>query len=389
MNDKLKKLTSKNPRDFEEVAYNLINLPDVELFAQLVEHNDFLFDFVKQNVATRLARCCNSSNYNNLLKLMKYYSPDYEEFIVSTLAKFADEELTDKMLEILELGTEEEKTYAAKYFEYINDPLAIPFLNQNAFNQNCALSSNCAMALAMMNEVEVYNKALEMLKSEDDFEKLSAVKFLVPYGNIEAVDYIIEAMKNSSFAENISAELPYLISLFELYKKNKQEALYLINTIINALGEVVDLSQILDFGLYEFFDYILKEPITSCIAAVLLNAVDRFNTLTENDEYLFDQSKEVKQEVIDVKGLLQKVDLGKLYAFVDEELDDNSPFVFTALEFTEDEQKVRKLLYSKNPTIVLKSLEVLKQLELLTSEDKEIALKSVSDEHIKNVIHAL
>ena len=100
MSDNLKKLTSKNPKDFEEVAYNLINMPDVALFGQLVEKEDFLFDFVKQNVAQRLEKQCNSSNYLNLLKLLKHYSPSYEDFIISTLVKYADEDLTDKMLEI-------------------------------------------------------------------------------------------------------------------------------------------------------------------------------------------------------------------------------------------------------------------------------------------------
>ena len=43
----------------EEIAYNLINTPDVDLFSELVESEDFLFDFVKRNVAQRLEKCCN------------------------------------------------------------------------------------------------------------------------------------------------------------------------------------------------------------------------------------------------------------------------------------------------------------------------------------------
>lgn len=45
----------------------------------------------------------------NLLALLKYYSPFYEDFIVSNLVKFANEDLTDKLLEIFENGTDEEK----------------------------------------------------------------------------------------------------------------------------------------------------------------------------------------------------------------------------------------------------------------------------------------
>ena len=124
MSENLKKLTGKNPKDFEPLAYALINTPDVELFAELVGSDDFLFDFVKQNVANRLSKVCNESNYMNLLALLKYYSPFYEDFIVSNLVKFANEDLTDKLLEIFENGTEEEKTYCAKFFAFVQNPLA-------------------------------------------------------------------------------------------------------------------------------------------------------------------------------------------------------------------------------------------------------------------------
>ena len=82
MSDNLKKLTGKNPKDFEPVAYSLINNSDTELFRELVEKDDFLFDFVKQNVAFRLEKVCNESNFLNLLNFLKYYSPAYEDFII-------------------------------------------------------------------------------------------------------------------------------------------------------------------------------------------------------------------------------------------------------------------------------------------------------------------
>ena len=131
MSDKLKKLTGKNPKDFEPVAFDVINIPDVELFKELIDSEDFLFDFIKQNVANRLAKVCNSSNYLNLLQFLKYYSPSYEDVIISNLVKFSDEDLTDKMLAIFEDGTDDEKTYCAKYFSIVQDSLALDFLKEN------------------------------------------------------------------------------------------------------------------------------------------------------------------------------------------------------------------------------------------------------------------
>ena len=54
MNELLKKLTGKNKKDYENVVQHLVDSPDVELFKELVSQDNFLFDFVKQNVANRI-----------------------------------------------------------------------------------------------------------------------------------------------------------------------------------------------------------------------------------------------------------------------------------------------------------------------------------------------
>lgn len=389
MNQDLKKLTGKNPKDFEPIAYALINNPDVELFKELVASDDFLFDFVKQNVANRLNRVCNESNYTNLLALLKYYSPFYEDFIVSNLVKFADEDLTDKMLNLFENGTDEEKTYCAKFFAYVQDPLALQYLQQNAYSENSALSSNCASTLAILGDKVSFNQAIEKLNSEDEFAKLEGVKFLVSYGDKVVVPEIIKVIKTSSMAENLAGELLYLTDLFELYKQNPDDALIVLNYIINGLGEILGLSQIFDFRLYEFLEMLIKSLKNSKMAVVLTNAVDKFDTLTENDEYLFDETKDTKQEVLDIKKLLSTMDVAQLYSLIDEELLEDSLFVFSALEYTENEDKVRDLLSSSNPTVVLKALEILKILGVLTNDDKQKALESISDENLQGVIYAM
>lgn len=389
MSDKLKKLTGKNPKDFEPVAFSVINNSDTELFSELVSQDDFLFDFIKQNVAQRLAKACNNSNYMNLISFLKYYSPFYEEFIVSTLVRYADEDLTDKMLEVFEHGDENEKTYCAKFFSYVQDPLSIDLLKQNAYSENSSLSSNCASTLAVLGEKSSYEEALNKLNSEDEFEKLDAVKFLVSYGNCDALINIIEVMKSSSMAENMAGEVLYLCDLFTLMKNNKIDGLYILNLIINGLGEILGLSQIFDFQLYEILDYLNKEEKTSEIAVVLLNAKDKFETLTENDEYLFDESKDVKQEVFEIKSMLSSIEADSLYDLSNNEMRDDSLFVYTALDLTCDTGKVRTLLNSSNQTIVLKALELLKRMDSLTVEDKTTALDSVSNENIKSVIMAI
>lgn len=386
MSDKLKQLTGKNPKDFEPVAYSLINKPDVDLFKELIDKDDFLFDFVKNNVAKRLEKACNKNNYLNLIKLLKFYSPSYEDFIVSNLVKYADEDLTDQMLELFENGNDSEKAYCAKYFEYINDPLALDLLKKYAFCENPSLSTNCIYTLKAFGDKELYNQALIKLKSDDEFEQLSATKFLVSYGDRTCVSDIIKAAKNSSLAEHIASELPYLIPLNEL---NPKEKIYILNNIIYGLGEVSSLSQTFDFDLYNVFEEIINSDLTSETAVVLLNAADKFDTLTENDEYLFDESKETKQEIFDIKKLLSVLNKEELKKLSDNELNQNSPYVYTALEYTSDADKVRALIKSDNPTLILKSVEILKKLGNLSSSDKNFALENISDENITNIILAI
>lgn len=387
--EKLKKLTGKNPSDFRQVAYSLINTPDVGLFSELVDSDEYLFDFVKQNVAQRLFNECNEKNYKNLLKFLRYYSPSYEEFITSTLAEYADEDLTDTMLEIFENGTENEKTYCAKFFSYIQDSLSIEFLNKYCFSENPNLAANCAATLSEFKDKESYNIAVKKLKSQDDFERLNGVKFLVSYGDKDALGLIIQSMKSSALSENIAGELPYLIDLFSILKIDKLDGLYVLNSIINGLGEILSLGQIYDFQLYEVLKELISSPLTSSVAAVLLNAKNKFATLTENDEYLYDEPKDIKEEVYKIKDLFEFVKNNDLLTFSDGELREDSLFVYTALEFTKSNEKVRALLTSSNQTLVLKAIEILKQNNDLHESDKEIALNTVTDENIKNIITAI
>ena len=132
---------------------------------------------------------------------------------------------------------------------------------------------------------------------------------------------------------------------------------------------------------------LLSEAPTSESAVVLLNAKEKFETLTENDEYLFDETKEVKQEIFEIKKLLSKV---KASQIIEEEISENSPFVFTAIDLTTSTDKIRNLLFNAtNQTLVLKAIEALKERNNLTQNDKISALKLVTDSNIKNIINAI
>lgn len=387
--DLIKKLTGKNKNDYEQAACHLVNTADVEMFKALVEKDDFLFDFVKQNVNERLMAAVTDENYKNIFTLMQIYSPSYEDFIVNTLVKYANEDLTDRMLKLLECGSVDEKIYSAKYFSRIQDPLAIEALRKNAFSDNEFLNINCALALGLFKDKKSFDIALEKLDNPDEFERLSGVKFLSVYGDISAVPAIIAAMKVSSMSENIAGELPFLMDLFQFLDNYYEDALLVLNNIINGLGEILALSLVLDFELFEVFERLIYKSEDSKAAVVLLNAQEKFNTLTENDEYLFDEDKETKNEVYDIKKQLCAMDTKKLKEQIYEEIKEDSLFVYTALDFATDLYAIRELLKSNNQTLILKTAEVLKKLNNLDENTRTVALLKVTDTNIKSIIRAL
>lgn len=389
MDEKLKKLTGKNKNDYERIAAEIVNNADTALFKELVENDGYLFDFVKQNVAQRLAAACNETNYRNLLKFFDYYSPYYDDFIVSTLARYADEDLTDEILDMFENGTTAQKTYCAKFFSYIQDPLALELLRENSYTEDESLNANCAATLGIFQDEMSYNNAIRKLQNEDEFEKLSAVKFLVIYGDKKALPELLNAMKISTMAENIAGEIPYLETIFEILDDHYEDGLLVLNHIVNGLGEIIGLSSVFDYELYDVFERIIRNSNDSKAAVVLLNAQEKFAILTENDEYLFDEDKNTKNEINDVKKLLSSINIKNLKPLVLQELNETSPFVYTALDFADDVFAIRELLKCSNQTIILKTAEVLKKLNNLDEPTKTVALLKVSDENIKSIIRAL
>lgn len=414
-NDLVKKLTGKNPTDFEFAAAQIINNSDVKTFVTLVGQSDFLFDFIKKNVNQRLTKAVNKGNYKNLISFLTVYSHDYEEFIVSSLAKFANEDLTDEMLELLENGTDEQKAYCAKYFSHINDTLALDSLKKYAFSDFDALAINSAIALKAMQDKDSYDLALEKLKSDDEFEQISAVKFLSAYRDENCLSALFEAMKKSSMPENIASEIPYIKSFVELLDSEfKENTILAINYIISGIGEIIMLGQLFDFQLFEIVQrliYIASAPsphpnplpqgergIQSIIATVLLSAKLKFEQLTENEEYIFDEDKDTKQEVYEIKNLLNHEPEAFWEAqkklFVDE-LSEQSDFVFSALELVQELNlpqafdKLKELLNSSNQTIILKTVEVINHLGKLSEINKDEVLTKISDENIKAIIESL
>ena len=273
---------------------------------------------------------------------------------------------------MLEKGTNSQKAYCAKYFSYIPDTISVELLSQYSLCDDETLAYNAAEALGQMNDEMSYNKALETLKLEDDFEKLKAVKFFVAYGKNYPIEEIILALKQSKMPENIAGQIPYMISLSELIKSDKKmDVLIILENIICGIGEILPLSEVFQFELYNLMNYLItenkqKNEFAGKISAVLLNAYSKFKLFSENQEYIFDEDKETKAEIAAVWKLLSSQnakfwDMQK--DFLVDELSSTDERILSALQIISELQiknlcnEVSKLLESGNDIIVCESVE--------------------------------
>ena len=385
----IKKLTGKNPSEYEPIAKNMIDNSDIELFTKLVGQDDFLFDFIKDNVAKRIQKACNKDNYLNLLDFLNIYSPSYDTVIAQVLHEFGQEAIFVRMKDLFLNGSDSQKAYATKYFTFADSDIVkelIPQIRETAKSEFEPLSINSIEVLSLLDDEISKQDALNKLKSDDEFEKYNAVKFLVTYGAKDSLQQIIDIMKRTSLSENIAAEIPYLVSLNELLETDYENGLLVIANIINAVPDIIPLTSICSYDLKGALEYIMAKPLESTAAVVLRMAKDKFNEFISNEEYLFDADKNTKDEIKSINEMLQKLNSSKLNSLLYDELYDESDFVFFALDYADEPEELETLLESENQTLVLKVITLLKEKGLLNSKHKDLALNHVTNSDIKTII---
>lgn len=388
--DLIKKLTGKNPSEYEPVAKSLVDNSDTGLFEKLVKQDDFLFDFIKDNVAKRIQRVCNSSNYKNILPFLKYYSPSYDTMFGEVLNSFGGNVIYPVMKDLFLNGTNEEKAYAAKYMSfYGNFEELLPKIREYVVSEYEPLVINSIELLSILNDEVSKNEALMKLKSDDEFEQYEGVKFLVTYGAKDTVSQIIDVMKKSGLSESIASEIPYLIPLEDLLDSDYDNGILVLCNIINAMPDIIPLSAITDYDLCNIFEKLVNTKLTSASAILLAIAKTKFSELADNEEYLFDLDKNTKDCIKNLNDLFKRLSLQKLKSFFYDELYEESDFVFFAVDYVDDIEELETLLDSKNQTLVLKVLTLLKEKGALKDEHKQTALKADLSEDIKLVVNCL
>ncbi len=394
-----KNLTGKNEHLALKAANELLNSKNNEKFIKYFASKfEFLFDFVQNNVKTRIEYNINQDNYLNLLKFFKYYSYNLDDFIISILVQYADENLTDTILEIFESANSSdiEKLYCAKYFYYIPDTIAVDVLNKNAFSDFEPLMLNCAQSLKEMNDYSNLKLACQKLESKDDFEVLKAVKFISAFGDKKYVNNLYQALRKSSLKENIACEIPYLIDLYSDIKEGSQDALFCFNCIIDGFGEILPLCEVFNYKIKQIINYLSsKSCISQNEAVVILNTMLKFDLITQNDEYTFDENKNTKNELDDIQKTFEsfkdefKIRLQKILI---KQIDLNSVFLtdtlnlISELQIFEAKNSLIELLETSNDRITCEIINTLKNINGLDNLNQDKIINKITDNNIKALV---
>ena len=394
-----KNLTGKNEHLALKAANEVLNDTNNEEFIEYFASKfEFLFDFVQNNVKARFEHVINNENYLNLLKFFKYYSYNLDDFVVSILVKYADENLTDKVLEIFESehSNHQEKTYCAKYFYYIPDTIAVEALNKNAFSDFEPLMLNCAQSLKEMNDYTNLELACQKLELNDDFEILKAVKYIVAFGDKKFANNLYKALEKSSLKENIAGEIPYLIDIADEIKQGKNEALFCFNCIIDGFGEILPLCEVFSFEIKQIINYLSsKSNINQSEAVVILNTMLKIDLITQNDEYTFDENKNTKNELNEIQKIFQNFEssfLTNLKEILISDINLDSQFLTDTLNLISEFQLIEakntllKLLKVSNDSASCEIITCLKSLNCLDELNQDEVINKIADNNIKAIV---
>jgi hypothetical protein len=401
LKQKIKIITSKNEEEAVCVLSDMLDNSDVALFEELVKQSDFIFPFIKDNICRRFEKSLKASNYKNLFNFMHIYSPDYDRVFATALKVFGNDEIKPYMLNLLKNGSISEKTYASVFYEISPDLFAIKELISNSFSQNEDLAAASAAALGTINEQKSYELALEKLKSNDDFVVLQALNFFVNYIKNPPMKEIFDAFQNFSMPENFAGKIAFLKPLPVLIKEDLEHALPVIDHILIGLGEILPLADLFNFELYDVIG-ILSESSDSDflpqIATILLRAKFKFQIISNNDEYTFDEDKNTKNEIAEIQNLLNS--FGENYwlylqSLVPLELSQNYKRISSALDVIRDfkinnaiSSVIDMIFETEDQTLICDGISTLKKLNALSLVNKEDIFPLLQNENIKALVES-
>ena len=388
----IKNITSKDIALSKSTIKDMIKTANIADFRMLCENAEYIFSFLKERITRDFVKIINKENLNVIFEFSKIYCYDFEDLIVNSWIKFANEDLTDEILDLFENGTDEQRAYCAKYFSKIQDPLAIEYLNKFAKSDFEALRTNCAIALSAFCDVEVLNEMKNIaLNSNDEFEKLRAFNFIVAYGKDEQIKFVLENAFNSPFATNIISNIMDYCDINHLKNiLNKETLNKILQLIIEEYPEDIPLDTCYYWNLIDYIKLIYSFN-NQFSRNILLMAKIKFEEFNKNDIYTFDFDRNIKEEIKNISLYLNSLDIeiDNLY----EELKkdkfhfDVALFIIKELKLSQYSSYLAQLIneFQNDYEKIAKISETLKELNQINLVNIEI-IEKIKDENIKALI---
>jgi len=305
--DFIKQITSKDINLSKKIIKEIIDNKNIALFQELCEKSDFIFPFLKTRIIKDFISFINKDNFDITFLFAKVYNCDFEEIILTPWLNFANEDLTDKILVLLEKGTDDEKCYAARYFGFIQDSLALDTLYKEAFSNNQTLSQISAETLKKYKDEKIIEISKNViLKSNDDFEKLKAFQILIIFNKFE---YVLQNCFDNLLCSSIIATINDFWD-FEYLKKNI-EASYIykiFNVLIENYPEVIPLDTISYWGVLDYIRFLANEN-SPYANNLLIIAKDKMNEFNSIESYNYELDKNTKQYLKDICAFLNNLNL--------------------------------------------------------------------------------
>lgn len=394
----LNNLISKDFKLAKSSCEKLINDNILDAWEELTDKSEFIFDFIKEKINKNLISSVNAGNFDHVLNFMQIYHPDFEDFILKTLLKFANEDLSDKLLDKLENGTNGEKCWATLYFSHILDPLALDIIKENLNSDDENLNYLTIKALKAHGADDLLNEAKEKLHSEDDETAYEGFQFIIAWQDENSIEELLNFIEKSPYKVPLSLDLIYFVGLEDIYSNfGFEKANYVFNLLIEGVPEIIKPDEYILEEISNYTNKILNKPYAADYALSILMAKLKFELINSDDSYTFDLDRNTKNKIKEVSNIFSSIENEKL-----SELNDALKFnlragkyVLETLEIIEEEnlldssEEIADLIKnSNNSVIVCKCCEVLKEFGKLDLINKEIALKNITTNDAKALIES-
>jgi len=395
MSDKnfIKNITSKDIELSKNTILNMIKSVSLDDFRELCEKSDFIFPFLKERIVKDFVKLINKEDLKAVFEFSKIYCSDFEDLIVNSLLKFASEDLTDEILNILENGTQEQKAYCVLYFSHIQDTLSLEYLNKYSYSDFEPLKINCAQTLSKFGDKTVYNEMKNIiLNSDDDFKKMSAFSYISAYKGNDAIDFIVNNMSNSPLKVQIASCMLDFNDLDSFKNLEQYKIIQIFSTLIEGYPEDISLETI---GYYRILDFVklINSYNTQFAKNSLILAREKFREFCENDIYTYDLDKNTKLYLSDINNYFKslKLDTKGLSEELKEYNSDRYNLalgVIKELNLKEYSNILVSGLHFLNEENIAKTAVVLKELQSNNLIPVEI-LNNIQNENIKALVKSL